>query len=283
MASDVASRPHNHLSLACLDLSDSKLVSAIQRYSTYPPTVFFVLHAANTSLIPLVSRSVPSSEDFLLLTRPIYQSPSLEPLMVALPIFAHIASGISLRSIRARRRARLYGAESRSQRHLIKSWPMPSLQAKLGYAMVPLLALHVGVNRAVPLQIDGGSSSVGLGYVAHGFARSPVFWNLFYFLFVATSVWHLVGGLATWMGIRVTTARTERGQSHKTGILGETRNDQQKRRKNKWLVHGIAALAAAVWLAGGLGVVGRGGVGSGWEAKNWDQLYKSVPVVGAWL
>ncbi|CRG88718.1 hypothetical protein PISL3812_05752 [Talaromyces islandicus] len=258
-------------------------LSAIQRYSTYPPTVFFALHAANTSLIPLVTRSVPSSEDFLLLTRPIYQSPSLEPLMVALPIVAHIASGLSLRSIRARRRARLYGAESRSQRQLIKSWPMPSLQAKLGYAMVPLVALHVGVNRAVPLQMDGGSSSVGLGYVAHGFARSPVFWNMFYFLFVATSVWHLVGGLATWMGIRVTTVRTERGQSHKTGIIGESRHDQQKRRKNKWLVHGIAALATAIWLAGGLGVVGRGGIGSGWEAKNWDQLYKSVPVVGAWL
>ncbi|KAH8689799.1 S-adenosyl-L-methionine-dependent methyltransferase [Talaromyces proteolyticus] len=230
-------------------------LSAIQRYSTYPPTVFFALHAANTSLIPLVTRSVPSSESFLLLTRPIYQSPSLEPLMVALPICAHIASGLSLRSIRARRRARMYGAESRSQRHLIKSWPVPSLQAKLGYAMIPLLSLHVGINRAIPLQIDGGSSSVGLGYVAHGFARSPFLWNLFYILFVATSVWHMVGGLATWMGIRVTTVRTERDQTHKTGILGETRPDQQKRRKNKWLVHGIAALTTAIWLAGGLGIL----------------------------
>jgi tRNA (guanine26-N2/guanine27-N2)-dimethyltransferase len=261
-----------------------RTVSVIQRYSTYPPTVFFALHAVNTSLIPLATRSLPSSDSFLLLTRPIYQSPSLEPVMVALPIVAHIVSGIALRSIRARRRAKKYGAERRSQRYLIKSWPVPSLQAKLGYAMIPLLGLHVGINRIIPLEIDGGSSSVGLGYVAHGFARSPYFWNLFYILFVATSVWHLVGGLATWMGIRVTTVRTERGSISKTaGILGETREERDRRRKNKWLVHGIAGLTAAIWLAGALGIVGRAGSGSSWEVTGWDKLYSSVPVIGEWL
>lgn len=207
--------------------------------------------------------------------------------MLALPIVAHIASGIALRSIRARRRAKFYGAESRSQRYLIRSWPVPSLQAKLGYAMIPLLGLHVGVNRAVPLEVDGGSSSVGLGYVAHGFARSPVFWNFFYVVFVATSVWHLVGGLATWLGVRVTTARTERGQalskSTTIGILGESKDEAARRRKNRWLVHGVAALVTAVWLAGGLGIVGRGASGSSWEVQSWDKLYSSVPVIGEWL
>lgn len=245
--------------------------------------IFFALHAVNTSLIPLATRSIPSSDSFLLLTRPIYQSPSLEPIVVALPIAAHIVSGFALRSIRARRRAQLYGAERRSQRQLIQSWPVPSLQAKLGYAMIPLLGLHVAVNRAIPLEIDGGSSSVGLGYVAHGFARSPVFWNLFYLLFVSTSVWHLVGGLATWMGIRVTTARTDRGSASKIGILGETRDETRRRRKNKWLVHGIACLTAAIWLAGGLGMVGRAGSGSSWEVSSWDKLYGSVPIIGGWL
>jgi tRNA (guanine26-N2/guanine27-N2)-dimethyltransferase len=274
---------HVCLPLHCSSLT-AALVSAIQRYSTYPPTVFFALHAANTSLIPLATRSIPYSDSFLLLTRPIYQSPSLEPVMLALPIVAHIASGLALRSIRARRRAELYGAESRSQRHLIRSWPVPSLQAKLGYAMIPLLGFHVGVNRAIPLEIDGGSSSVGLGYVAHGFTRSPIFWNLFYILFVATSVWHLVGGLATWMGIRVTTVRTERqALSKTTGILGEHRDETQRVRKNRWLVHGIAGLVTAIWLAGGLGIVGRAGSGSSWEVKSWDQFYASVPVIGDWL
>ncbi|KAL1981246.1 hypothetical protein VTN96DRAFT_2845 [Rasamsonia emersonii] len=262
-------------------------LSAIQKYSTYPPTFFLVLHAANTSLIPLVTRSVPSSESYLLLTRPFYQSPSLEHVVLTIPILAHIASGVALRSIRARRRARLYGAETRSQRYLIKSWPNPSLQAKLGYLMIPLLGTHVLVNRAVPLAIDGGSSGVGLGYVAHGFARSPLFWNIFYMAFVAASVWHSVGGWAAWMGWRVTTRRTERSQSKgpNGGYLGtmETSEERRKKRRTRWIVHGLAALGTALWLAGGLGVVGHGGPGSGWEAKNWDELYKSVPVIGGWL
>jgi tRNA (guanine26-N2/guanine27-N2)-dimethyltransferase len=151
--------------------------------------------------------------------------------------------------------------------------------------MVPLLGLHVVVNRAVPVAVDGGSSGIGLGYVAHGFARSPIFWNFFYMLFVATSVWHLVGGWAAWNGLRVTTARTERGHSAKSGILEkmESREEAQRKRRTKWIVHGIAALCTAIWLAGGLGIVAHGGQASGWEAKNWDQLYKSVPIVGDWL
>jgi hypothetical protein len=170
------------------------------------------------------------------------------------------------------------------QRYLIKSWPSLSLQAKLGYLMIPLLSTHIVVNRAVPLAIDGGSSGVGLGYVAHGFSRSPVFWNIFYIVFVAASVWHLVGGWAAWMGWKVTTLRTERGQG-KSGYLGvvETPEETRKKRKTWWMVHGIAALGTALWLAGGLGVVGHGGRASGWEAKNWDQLYKSVPIIGDWL
>ena len=49
-----------------------------------------------------------------------------------------------------------------------------SLQARLGYLLVPLLGTHVLVNRVTPLMIDGGSSGIGLGYISHGFARSPV-------------------------------------------------------------------------------------------------------------
>lgn len=260
---------------------------AIQRYSTYPPSMFIALHAANTSIIPLIMRSVPASEKYLLLTRPTYQAPSLEHFVLTVPIIAHIASGIALRSMRARRRAKLYGAETRMQRYLIRSWPMPSLQARLGYALVPLLGTHIAVNRLIPLTVDGGSSGVGLGYVAHGFARSPIFWNIFYTLFVAVSVWHVVGGWANWMGHRVTTARTERGRGRGSqgGILGvmESKDEARRRRTIRWIVHGIAALGTAIWLAGGLGIVARGGRGLGWEATSWDNLYRQVPLIGEWL
>lgn len=257
---------------------------AIQRYSTYPPSIFIALHAANTSIIPLFVRSVPESEKYLLLTRPIYQAPFLEPLILAIPIVAHVASGIVLRSMRARRRARLYGAETRKQRSLIQSWPNPSLQARLGYGLLPLLGIHVAVNRFIPLAVDGGSSSVGLGYAAHGFSRSPIVWNCFYALFVTLGVWHVVGGWASWMGHRVTTTRAKKG-SGREGILGSMENfdEARRQRKARWVVYGVAALATAVWLAGGLGIVGRGGSGVGWEAKSWDNLYRQVPVIGEWL
>lgn len=234
-----------------------------------------------------MTRSVPSSESYLLLTRPIYQSIPLEHIMLTVPILAHIASGVTLRSIRARRRARLYGAETRAQRSLLKSWPVVSVQSRLGYLLLPLLGTHVLVNRLVPLKVEGGSSGVGLGYVAHGFARSPVFWSLYYIIFVAAGVWHIVGGWAAWRGWRVTTARKSRGEGHVIhgGYLGymESQEQQKRRRRMWWIVNGIAALGTALWLAGGLGVVGYGGKGSGWEAKNWDELYKNVPVIGAWL
>jgi hypothetical protein len=40
-----------------------------------------------------------------------------------------------------------------------------------------------------------------------------------------------------------------------------------------------------VWMLGGLGLVGRGGkgVGTGWEVRAWDEIYRRVPVFGAWL
>lgn len=263
---------------------DDRLVTGIQKYSTYPPTAFFILHLANTSLIPLVTRSVPASESYLLLTRPVYQAPGLEHLVLTLPIIAHIASGIALRNIRAARRARLYGAETRAQRSTLYFWPRMSLQARTGYFIVPLVAFHALVNRVTPLIVEGGSSGVGLGYIAHGFTRNPMFWNVFYFFFVTASAWHFVGGWATWMGWRVTTARKER--SHKgslDGYRGPTETKSKRQRKMWWVVNGIAAAGAALWLAGSLGIVGRAGEGAGWEAKGWNEMYSQVPIVGKWL
>ncbi|KAJ5999229.1 hypothetical protein N7451_007039 [Penicillium sp. IBT 35674x] len=262
------------------------LLSGIQKYSTYPPTVFFILHFTNTALIPLVTRSVPVSEPYLLLTRPLYQAPGLEHLVLTLPIVAHVVSGIALRNLRASRRARLYGAETRAQRDLLSWWPRISLQARSGYLLAPLIGLHAVVNRITPLMVEGSSSGVGLGYVAHGVARSPVFWNIFYLVFVTASVWHFIGGWATWMGWRVTTARKQhKSKGSLEGLLGYPENHQRANRQRKmwWMVNGIAAAGAALWLAGALGIVGRAGEGVGWEAQGWNNMYSQVPVIGDWL
>ena len=161
-----------------------------------------------------------------------------------------------------------------------------SLQSRLGYLLIPLLGAHALVNRVMPVILDGGSSGVGLGYVAHGFARSPVFWNTFYAAFVTASVWHIVGGWAAWMGWKVTTVRKERGKPGSIEYgLGQTQDSlvAKKQKKSRWLVSGTIAVGTAVWLAGALGIIGRGGQGSGWEASGWNKIYSQVSVIGAWL
>lgn len=262
-------------------------VSALQKYSTYPPTLFLVLHFTNTSLIPLVTRSVSDSDTYLLLTRPIYQAPALEHLVLTIPSLVHVASGIALRSIRSSRRARLYGVETRSQRSLLSFWPRVSVQAQLGYALVPLLGFHVLVNRVAPVIYDGGSSGVGIGYVAHAFNRNPAFWNVYYLVFVAVGVWHIIGGWAAWMGWRVTTVRRERKQNK--GSLerpfNQPENEQRCKRQRtmRWTVNGLAAVGASVWAAGALGVIGRSESGSGWEVNGWNEIYNRMPFIGSWL
>ena len=259
-------------------------VALIQKYSTYPPTLFFALHFFNTSLIPLATRSVPASENYLLLTRPIYQSPGLEHVVLTIPVLAHIASGIALRNIRASRRAQLYGTETSGKTRLLNLWSRTNLQTRLGYILVPLLGVHVLVNRVAPLIVDGGSSGIGLGYVAHAFARCPVFWNAYYLFFVPIGLWHIVGGWAAWMGLRVTTARNERTNKGSLGnYLGKSQQRARRHRKMWWVVNGIAAIGTFTWLAGALGIIGRAGGGSAWEAKSWNEIYSQVPIIGKWL
>ncbi|KAL4916718.1 hypothetical protein BDW62DRAFT_185486 [Aspergillus aurantiobrunneus] len=262
-------------------------VSTLQRYSTYPPTLFAALHFANTSLIPIATRSVPESDNYLLLTRPIYQSPTFEHIILTIPILTHIASGIALRNVRSSRRARLYGAETRDQRHALGSWPQMSLQARLGYVFTPLLATHVLVNRVVPIMVDGGSSSVSLSFVAHGISRSRGFWVTYYPIFVFVGVYHILGGLSSWMGWRITTARKGRGSKKGPleGHIGFAGNEQHVKTEKRmwWNFNKVAALGVCVWLVGGLWVVGNGGEGLGWEAKGWNEIYSQVPVIGSWL
>lgn len=127
------------------------------------------------------------------------------------------------------------------------------------------------VNRVVPLRVEGGSSGVGLRYVAHGFAKHPVVANVGYAVLVAVGVWHVVGGAAKWF--RVSPEYVVEG-----GDYGA-----RKKRKRRRVINATIVGVYLVWIAGGLGVVGRGDAGSGWEARNWEYLYASVPLVGRWL
>ena len=137
--------------------------------------------------------------------------------------------------------------------------------------MWPLVAGHVFVNRILPLRAEGGSSGVGLGYVAHGFAKHPLLANAGYAALIGVASAHVVGGAARWLGLG------------REGVTEGGDYGARKRRRRGWVMNGVMVGVAALWMAGGLGVVGRGGIGTGWEAKNWDELYSQVPLFGAWL
>lgn len=245
-----------------------KVLSSLQKYSTIPPTIYLTMHYANTSLIPLITQSARESDKYLLLTRPYYQSFPLEPLLIFAPIITHVASGVALRIYRRRVNARRHGAETHGQRKNIP-WPKLSLTSALGYAMYPMFALHVLTQRMIPKKIEGSSAGVGLRYFAHGVAHDPWVTNIGYSVFVSMASFHFVTGAAKFL-------KLSKEYITEGGYSGQMRKKWRGR-----LINGVAALTAALWIAGGLGVVGRSGKGVGWEATNWDKIYKAVPLVGA--
>jgi len=163
-------------------------LTRIQKFSSYLIPLFTTLHVTNTSIIPLIARSVPASETYLLLSREIYQTSLTEPLLVILPIVAHVASGIALRLVRRSQNLKRYGGNTpgmyalyrartgKTSRSLTSNsinsagriWPPISYISMSGYVFTTLLAAHVGINRILPLYVEGDSSNIGLAFVSHG-------------------------------------------------------------------------------------------------------------------
>ncbi|KAI1271731.1 hypothetical protein F5Y07DRAFT_382023 [Xylaria sp. FL0933] len=259
-------------------------LTRIQRYSSYTFTFFAGLHFTNTSLIPLIYRSVSYSEPFLLMTRELYQTRLTEPLLVGLPVLAHVTSGIAIRLIRRNQnKKRYYGDQStgfwdltRSHTSLSSSsssasrnphsriWPPFSNIAASGYVFSAVLASHVAMNRILPLIVDGDSSNISLAYVAHGFARHAPSAYAAYALLLSVGVGHMVWGMAKWLDL------APPANWKKITFDKPTR---KRRRRAWWAVNATAASLAALWAAGGLGVVARAGPAHGWLATLYDGIY----------
>lgn len=150
-------------------------------------------------------------------------------------------------------------------------WPELSGTSVLGYMLAPLVIGHAFVNRVLPLLVEGGSSGIGLSYVSHGFAKDPATSFVGYTLLIGIASWHVGWGWAKWLGFtprQVTEGGMERAW----------------RRKWRWYsINGLSALLAAISMAGGLGIVGRGGKSLGWVGTGYDELYRRIPVVGQWM
>ncbi|KAI0465564.1 hypothetical protein F4859DRAFT_507961 [Xylaria cf. heliscus] len=257
-------------------------VTRIQRYSSYTFTFFAGLHLANTSLIPLVYRSVPYSEPFLLMTRELYQTPITEPLLVGLPVAAHILSGITIRLLRRRQNKKWYHGDghpsfwslSSSKNSLSSSspshkhsriWPVFSNIAASGYVFAVLLTSHVAMNRALPLIVDGDSSNIGLAYVAHGFARHAPSAYVTYGLLLSAGVGHMVWGMARWWDL------SPPANWKQTTFDKPTRS---RRRRAWWAIQITVVSLAGLWAAGALGVVAKAGPAQGWLGTVYDGIYE---------
>lgn len=217
-----------------------------------------------------------------------------EPLFVALPIAAHIASGIALRLVRRSQNLKRYGGatpavmptrsstgrsttSSSSSSSTHSAWPQLTWVSVSGYGFAAFLAAHAAVNRLVPLRVEGDSSNIGLAYVAHGFAAHPATSYAAYAGLLAFGCGHMVWGWAKWVGLAQLAGW--RADIKTVGTTRDRNEDvrRRKRRRRIWLwVNGTAVAATAVWAAGGLGVVARGGRADGWVGKVYDELFAAA-------
>ncbi|KAF2647263.1 hypothetical protein K491DRAFT_614870 [Lophiostoma macrostomum CBS 122681] len=238
----------------------------VQKYSSYAFTVFASFHIANTSIIPLLTKSVTESNRYLLLTRPYYQSALTEPLLVGLPLIAHIGSGMALRFYRRRQALRRYGAETHGDKRKIP-WPPLSGTSLLGYLLVPIAGFHVWSSRILPLYMHGDSSMISLSYISHGFSLHPFISFAGFSALIGIGAWHITWGWARWLG-------------YAPNQITDTDSRRHLRRKRRWyIVNAVAAAVAGLWMGGGLGIVGRGGKTIGWIGREFDELYNSMPLI----
>lgn len=249
-------------------------LTRVQKFSAFAFSAFATFHITNTSLIPLLTQSVPASEPYLLLTRPYYQSwPIAEPLLIILPLAAHIGSGVALRLYRRNLAAKRYGAETRDERRAYRRdlWPKVSGTSQLGYLALPLLMGHTFINRIIPAGLPGGSSNVNLSYVSHAFAKHPIVSYAGFAALISVTMWHTTWGGAKYLGLT-------------PDAVKEQGTDRQILKKRRWyIINAIAAAGTALWMAGGFGVVGRAGAAGGWVGRLYDEMYQKIPVVGAWM
>jgi hypothetical protein len=156
---------------------------------------------------------------------------------------------------------------SRSSNSSSRIWPAFNNISASGYFFAILLSSHVIMNRVLPLIIDGDSSNIGLGYVAHGFARhAPSAW-ISYILLLSVGVGHMVWGMARWLNL-APPANWKR--------ITFDKPTRKSRRRAWWAVNATAVSLAVLWAAGGLGVVARAGPAQGWLATVYDRIYASV-------
>ncbi|KAK6518499.1 hypothetical protein TWF506_005647 [Arthrobotrys conoides] len=211
-----------------------------QQISSYVFTGFLGIHWFTTGILPLVSNP-EAVDNSLLLSRVLYQNELIEPCIVLGSVGAHVLSGVTLRGIRRARKYRKSG-----QLTWLKDFNI--LQGS-GYLLIPTVAIHFGIVRLLPLLKDGGSESIGIGFLGHGFARLRYLSWLIYPTLAAASTFHVVQGWARWQCY-------------------------PKRKKSRtWC---LIAVVSGAWLAS-IVRISKIGRAVGHLGRHYDELYNVIP------
>lgn len=112
---------------------------------------------------------------------------------------------------------------------------------------------------------------MNLSYVSHAFSKHPAISFAGFAALITIGCFHMTWGWAKWLGLT----------PDQTTELGAERALVKKRRW--YTINGVAAGVAGLWFAGSFGVVARGGAAVGWIGKQFDEMYRLVPVVGRWM
>lgn len=133
------------------------------------------------------------------------------------------------------------------------------------------------MNRGLPLWVEGGSSGIGLDWVGHGLAVGPAWYRIAgrvgYLALVATVGFHVCWGWAQWLGF---------GPEQVSGRSTDAAAKQKSRRRF-WMINAGSAVVTWIWLAGGMGVVGRNGRVAGWVGRHYDDLLRHLPFLRSYV
>ncbi|ODV84191.1 hypothetical protein CANARDRAFT_68744 [[Candida] arabinofermentans NRRL YB-2248] len=214
----------------------SKLIpflTAVQKYSTIPFSIFSFLHLSSVVVAPSLSL-IEIGEQLMSMGREIYQVSGFEKILLWSSI-AHVLSGMSLRGIRLYDNYNKYGKVKVKKRRGSRSWKAgqenketvtdkdeglggilsilglgsrKSLSARFlglspssfsGYLLVPMLIYHVIKERIGPWLVDGDSSFIDLSYISHAIFKNPLKTPVGLVVMVAVASYHMLSGFNRFM------------------------------------------------------------------------------------
>ncbi|KAL1925257.1 uncharacterized protein VTP21DRAFT_140 [Calcarisporiella thermophila] len=188
-------------------------LTTLQSISGLGFTVTLVVHSTAICLAPL---GLDKANGAMLLGRELYQT-RLEPLLVHGAIAGHVVAGVGKRLIlRHLRKRRGKGRDLKKEAATVNADELKGTlryHAETGYLLIPILGVHLILNRHLPLSHFGDSAFLDFTFVTAALERYPICTSLGLSGLSLLGVYHCVSGLPViWR--RLHSSESEKG-THK--------------------------------------------------------------------